>query len=266
MATGENMAGETATGQLSAGEPTTGKRRRRRKSSSKNTAPLPTGYKVLLLFLLMLSLVLMYLSARLLMAGVNGVQVQMFLDDWMRRDAAPTDRAWQVAHQAAESAVRWSPAADGDAYGQLGRVNEWYRFGERFGSEEAKAARLAALEAYRAETRVRPLWPYGWTQLALVKLRLLDFDQEFHQALINARQHGGGRPRVHAQIAEISFMAWPYLSETEKQAAWESAEMTLRYLPRYTKSLVTLIESRGLTYPFCISVDHELLRQRNLCR
>ena len=235
-------------------------------STASASASTPIWYKPLMILLLVLSLVLVVLSGRFLLAGIKDVQVQLFLDHWQRRGSVPSEQAWKVAHEAAESAVKWSPAADGNAFAQLGRVNEWYRIDTPFGSEDSNTTRLAALDAYRAQTEIRPLWPYGWTQLAFIKLRLLQFDEEFHQALINARQHGGSRARIHAQLAEISFIAWPQLSETERQAAWHSMEAALRYVPRYSKSLTALGDNAGLTPQLCSHVDPAVLQQRRLCR
>lgn len=50
--------------------------------------------------------------------------------------------------------------------------------------------RQKALEHYRHSVTLRPVWPYSWVKLALVKYRLGQIDDEFYEALHNAENLG----------------------------------------------------------------------------
>jgi hypothetical protein len=234
--------------------------------SSKRSSPLsPAGLKTLVVVVLLLVLPLLYLSFTTLMAGVTGRQAQMFLDDWGLKGTDPSEKAWQFALDAAERSLEWTPGSGAGHADRLGRIYEWYRVSQPFGDADAEPARRKAVEAYRQSVEARPLWPYTRIQLAYAKLRLLEFDDEFHQQLAEARRLAPWRVRIHGPLAEIGMIAWPQLSEQEKAETWQSLQLVLRYDPRRAKPLQDLAERAGLTTAMCMAVDPELLKQRKWC-
>jgi hypothetical protein len=213
----------------------------------------------------LLVLPLLYLSFTTLMAGITGRQAQMFLDDWGQKGTDPTEKAWQFAVDAAERSLEWTPGSGSGHADRLGRIYEWYRVSLPFGDADAEPARRKAVEAYRQSVEARPLWPYTRIQLAYAKLRLLEFDAEFHQQLAEARRLAPWRVRIHGPLAEIGMIAWPQLSEQEKAETWQSLELVLRYDARRAKPLQNLAERAGLTASMCAALDPQLLKQRRWC-
>jgi hypothetical protein len=48
---------------------------------------------------------------------------------------------------------------------------------------EAEVFRKLALEHYRQSVKLRPVWPYAWNNLTVVKYRLGQINDEFFEAL-----------------------------------------------------------------------------------
>jgi len=234
-------------------------------SSKRSSSLPPTRLKLLVGVVVLLVLPLLYLSFTTLMAGITGRQAQMFLDDWGQKSNDPSEKAWQFAVDAAARSLEWKPGSGAAHADRLGRILEWYRVNQPFGDADAEPARRKAVEAYRQSVEARPLWPYTRIQLAYAKLRLLEFDAEFHQQLAEARRLAPWRVRIHGPLAEIGMIAWPQLSEQEKAETWQSLELVLRYDPSRAKPLQDLAERAGLTTAMCKAVDSELLKQRRWC-
>jgi len=213
----------------------------------------------------LVALALIAVSATTLLASMHASQAQMFLDDWGKKGVLPSDQAWRVAAQAAERATALSVTTQGEYLDRLGRVYEWQHVTLPFGAAAATESRQKALAAYRSSIEARPLWPYTWVQLAFVKLRLLEFDQEFDHALQQASQLGPTRVRVQAPLAEISFIAWPQLDDRQQAVAWDAFEFTLRQDSRRAARLKGLIDQAGLTDEMCRVVDSELTARRKWC-
>lgn len=221
--------------------------------------------KLFAITLAVMALALMAVSAMTLLSSMHASQAQMFLDDWGNRGELPSEKAWHVAAQAAERSTALSVTAQGKYLDRLGRVYEWQHVTLPFGATAATESRQKALAAYRSSIETRPLWPYTWVQLAFVKLRLLEFDQEFDRALQQANQLGPTRVRVQAPLAEISFIAWPQMDEGQRQTAWQAFEFTLGQDGRRAARLKGLIDQAGLTDEMCRVVDSELTARRKWC-
>ncbi|PSL15777.1 hypothetical protein CLV44_10358 [Marinobacterium halophilum] len=227
----------------------------------------PAGLKVLSVLLLLLALPLGYLGFTTFVAALSHQQAKLFLDHWGDKKTEPSVQAWQVAVDASEHALSWSPGSNGAYADTQGRVYEWYQVQSApFGDSAAELARRKALAAYRQSVESRPLWPYTRVQVAYAKLRLLEFDAEFDTALVRARTLGEGRVRVHAPLVEIGMIAWPSLDAEQRAATWESLALLLRYAPRKAKSLQVLAQKAGLYPQLCVSLDPDLLKQRGWCQ
>ncbi|GAA0691888.1 hypothetical protein GCM10009104_18600 [Marinobacterium maritimum] len=215
--------------------------------------------------LLLLALPLLYLAGGQLLAGIASVQGEMFLQDWEQKRTAPSERAWQVAFEAANRSNSLLPIDNGEYLDRLGRVNEWQGVFKPFGDVESIESRRDALTAYRQAAQLRPLWPHTWAQLAYIKLRLLEFDKEFDQALLQADRLGPWRMSVQAQLAEIGMIAWPQLDQQQRRSVWMSLQKTLMYDAARTRPLVQLARDAGLYRQMCLTLDERLLAERKLC-
>jgi Tfp pilus assembly protein PilF len=120
----------------------------------------------------------------------------------MRREV-PTPADWQQAQGELQRALALDP--DNPALAEA--LARWYeRYTLRLPRSSAlRAAYLEQSAAYLRQALVaRPGSPHAWTNLALVKLRLGQFDAEFQTALGNARRLGPREPEVQAALARLA--------------------------------------------------------------
>ena len=81
---------------------------------------------------------------------------------------------------------------------------------------KAGSARRAALDFYRKAVRLRPVWPYTWIDLALVKYRLGELDEEFYTAWHRGVELGPWEPGVQRVAAEIGLHGWIDLTKDDR--------------------------------------------------
>lgn len=239
------------------------RRRSRSASDSQTVKPLPQRLAILLV--IALSLPLLFIGSRMLLAGIAGYQAEAFLQDWEKKGEEPGQQAWLVAHAAAQRAIDLYPVANGAYQHRLGLIQQWQQFRQPFGEPSAEASRRAALEAFRTATETRPTWPEHWAALAYAKLYLLEFDAEFHAALRQAQELGPWRIGINRRIAEIGFIAWPQLEATERASTLESARRTVAYSTQEAQNLLAIAERTGMTDELCNSLSPELKTTHKLC-
>ena len=213
----------------------------------------PSWFNIFLVVILIVSAAGAVLAMQMMSAGIATYQVESFLDDWVSKRQPPSDKAWNIAHQAAARAVDNFPVANGNYYDHLGRIYQWHAVFESHGDIAAQPSGLKAMEAYRHSADARPLWPYTWVQIAFIKLRMLDFDEEFDHALSKATSLGPWRPRVNTAIAEIGFQAWQDLTLSQRRLvieSWRRAASIGQGNP-----LMDIADQFGLATKACTALD-----------
>ena len=197
------------------------------------------------------ALLLMLFGGRLLLAGIADYQAEAFLTAWETAGSEPDERAWSIAHDAAQRAIDLYPVADGERLDRLGRIYSWQHFRQPYAAPQAQASRLAALEAYRASVNVRPSWPDSWARLARAKLYLQAFDDEFANALQQAFTQGPWRIGVNRELAQIGLIAWPRLTPEQQQTTLESARRVAVYSAGEAQQLLKLAAQTGTLQQVC---------------
>ncbi len=240
--------------------------RSRSRSRSTTQDAKPLAQRLAMLLAIALSLPLLYAGSRLLLAAIAAYQTQAFLDDWTAKGEEPSPRAWQVAHDAAQHAVDLHPGDNGEYLQRLGHVQQWKQYRQPFRAAEAEQSRRAALEAFRAASRVRPTWPANWTALAYAKLYLLELDGEFTHALEQARNLGPTRLAINRSRAEIGLIAWPQLDTQQRQATLEAARMTVNHSTGEARKLLEIAEHTGMTAVLCDSLAATEKQDRKICQ
>lgn len=199
--------------------------------------------------------VLLFGGGGLLLAGIADHQVEVFLDDWQQAASAgrpaPGERAWQVAHAAAERAVEVYPAVDGKRLERLGVVYSWQHYRQPYAAVRAEASRRSALAAYRAAVLARPTWPYAWAHLARTKLSLLEIDAEFAHALRQASVFGPWRPAINRELAEIGVMAWPGLGRDLRRLTLQALQRAAALGPAEAGRLIGIARDSGSWGQLC---------------
>ena len=163
------------------------------------------------------------------------------------RNETPGPAEWTRARQDLQRALELDP--HNPAHFEL--LARWY---ERYTLRLAPASSLipAYLEQAAAHLRraaaARPASPYTWANLALVKLRLAQYDAEFQTAVANAWRLGPWEPEVQLALAQIAFRAWPQLGADAQDAARSAMRNALR---RYDRELFQLARLHGALPVLC---------------
>jgi Tfp pilus assembly protein PilF len=127
----------------------------------------------------------------------------------------------------------------------------WYeRYTLRLSSTSSLApAYLEQAAAHLRRTLVaRPGSPYTWANLALVKLRLEQFDAEFQTAVENAWRLGPWEPEVQLTLAQIAFRAQDRLDPRARDATRSAIQNALR---RYDRELFDMARRYGALSLLC---------------
>lgn len=222
-------------------------------------------HRLPIFILLVTGLACGFLGARLLVADLSAWQASQFVDDWSERRAVASERAWEVAESAASRAIQITPVAMAIHYDRLGRIHEWRHIDLPFGNAAAVESRLAALEAYRKTLQLRPLWPYTWARLAYIKLRLLQIDAEFDEALRQAVALGPWRSNINKVVAEIGLIAWLELDASQRELILEAVERTLVQNRRAGAEIMALAEKLHRLEDVCVALDPEVAEARKVC-
>lgn len=244
---------------------TLGSRRRRRSQSLHTPDASSWQLRLRVLPLLLLAVLLVYLGARLLLAGVAAYQAQRFLDDWSSKGQEPQARAWQIAHAAAQRSVALYPGANGEYLEQLARIQQWQQHSHPPGADSAKASRQAARDSFRAAIQARPTWPYNWMGLVSVKLQLLEIDEEFAEAMQQAHRYAPTRLDINRNLAQAGLVAWMLLDEAAENLTLEAARVTFSYSEAEARKLAAFADSLYLLEDLCDYFDTTETDTHQLC-
>ena len=138
------------------------------------------------------------------------------LRDWKKGEFEPTQNDWLSYRSNLEQALCLNPT-NAELHRHLGLVIQAPYTSFQLGHKEALEARKNALKYYREAISLRPTWPYHYSDLALVKFRLLEIDEEFYDAMYASMEFGPWEPDIQRVIAEIGMVLWNILEAKERQ-------------------------------------------------
>ena len=179
--------------------------------------------------IVVLSLGILVLGSRLLMAHVHQFRASSFLSDWEGKRQVPSAKAWRIAEQAMQQAIAWYPTQNSAYAEQLGYMWQWRAYSANTTASERKDSQQNALQAFRQATQLRPTWPYGWSGLAYAKMVAGEHDQEFNHAMQQAVHYGPTRIGINRRVAEIGLISWPQLDAQLRALTLEQARYTAGY-------------------------------------
>jgi len=169
--------------------------------------------KLLSGFALIVSLV--YLLAQSVMSGVdylNQHQVNTALDKWYESGEAASLIEWEDL----ETLMLSSGNRNGSNTMALHTLGRLYDYRSTKMSKSRKEQLLygeRAIAYYKLVTQKRPVWPYGWMNLALAKARLGHLDDEFKLALYKLLKTGPWEQITLPAIMQLSLYAWHNLDD-----------------------------------------------------
>jgi len=82
---------------------------------------------------------------------------------------------------------------------------------------EVRVTRQQALAWFRQALELRPTSGYAWVNVALMKFRLGEVDQEFSKSLQQTLHRSPWEPRVQLIAIELGLASWQALSDSTRQ-------------------------------------------------
>lgn len=165
------------------------------------------------------------------LADLYAIRGRAYLERWDRQKSPPRAEALADANSAFAIANFLDPL-NPSLHHDWARALEWRTFRRSPSGQTAQAQMLAALGAFRRAAELRPMWPYTWSAIARLKLRLDQLDDEFDTAVERAVRLGPWEPEVLSAMAEIRLLAGFRISERSLERTEAALQRALQTQPR----------------------------------
>ena len=120
-------------------------------------------------------------------------------------------------------------------------------------NKEAMPSRREAYTHYKKAISLRPTWPYAWANLAMVKYRLGETDDEFYHAMHKADELGPWEPGVQSVIVDIGLHYWNSLSRSERTFILNMIDKSLHHSSRkHSMDVLDLTKRYGALELTCL--------------
>lgn len=153
------------------------------------------------------------LGARQGLANLQVIHVENQLKYWYKLGKVASPASMDSALSAIERARALHP----DNPYQLtlhARLLEWRAFS---GGSSATEDYQTALSLHQQAAALRPLWPDSWAEMAQLKIRLFEFDQDLDNYLERAASLGPYTPAVHIAIVQAGLPRLPALHDERRE-------------------------------------------------
>ncbi|RKZ48399.1 MAG: hypothetical protein DRQ58_04530 [Gammaproteobacteria bacterium] len=120
-------------------------------------------------------------------------------------------------------------------------------------NEKAMPSRREAYTHYKQAISLRPTGPFAWVNLALVKYRLGETDDEFYYALHKADELGAWEPGVQRVIVDIGLHSWNSLTRDERKFVLNMIDKSLHHAERkHSFDILKLSKHYGVLELVCL--------------
>lgn len=211
-------------------------------------------------------LLLTYLAIKAGSLGLANLQIikaENIFAQWAVKGQVSTVEQWRKAYAAVERSLSLHPGNPHNFTLQA-RLFEWRGLSES--SDDSQSDFHRALELHQRAAELRPLWPYTWAEMAALKIRLNEIDEQLTVYIERAQATGPYTDKVHEVVVAYGLVlmaADPF----SKIAGFK--EQTLRGLqnPHSTKRVRELIEQNGRDALVCrwITQANEDQKDAGMC-
>jgi tetratricopeptide (TPR) repeat protein len=170
--------------------------------------------------------------------------------EWSAKDARPDFEVWLAVRDDLARAVQLEPR-DPRALEGLGVLHAGRDApvgNDRSGFQEQ------ARDYLRRAAATRPTSPYTWANLAVVKYRLGETDEEFRNALRQAVNYGPWEWEVQAIVADVGLAMLPELAPAERSMV---EAMVMNGMKRNPAEMLRIAQRRGSLSLACGMLDRE---------
>jgi hypothetical protein len=112
---------------------------------------------------------------------------------------------------------------------------------------EGNIARETAADHYRKSNQLQPTWPYAWTDLAMVKYRSGEIDEEMFQAVQMAMELGPWETPNLSRLIRMAIVVWPDVPDEYKSSFLTVVFHSLQHGKRgYALDTLRLLNRTGI--------------------
>lgn len=193
-------------------------------------------------------------------AGYQAARSDYIVERW-EKGGAVTEIEWTKAHALIQSALFWNKGQP--AYLEaMAEIYHWRASQVNVSVEDLEQSVDRSLYYYRKAIASRPLWPYSWGNLVLLKAQLQQWDVEFDHAMNTALTLGAREASVQHAVHEAGLISWIELSDTQQQKILENYSNALQGSRNSVNKLMDINERYGRTQEFCTLAQQQVLHQR----
>ena len=175
--------------------------------------------------------------------GSAGLQVHLANRETERLKPAPFPADREAMRRATDHLVAGLRHAPGNPWALEGLGMMALRtMRSASGKQQAVAAARDARRYFREALRERPVSPYLWSSLALSKLYLEEFDEEFYTALRHAGELGPWEPGIQQAVVFMGLRAWDGLDSGLRKTLAGAVE---RSAHRNADAIYRIVKSYG---------------------
>ena len=209
--------------------------------------------KVLVILLIPVLLYLVYFAGTWGLADMYARPAINTLEEWQKGKKELEEEDWQRLQANLEKAIELDPT-NPDINLWLGKVIEgpYAKVGLR--KSIAKDARLKAAGYYRESIRLRRTWPFAWIDLAMVKYRLFEIDDEFFHAVRRSMYYGPWEPDILRVVSDFGMVLWKILDENNRDFFLTTTRRAFQHISNpHVKALKAAIVKRNFVDRLCES-------------
>ena len=208
--------------------------------------------RVLSLIAIPCLLYLAYIAGNWSLADIYASPSINILEKWRSEKITLKDDDWDKLREDLSYALEHDPD-NPDIYEYLALAIEGRYADIPPENKEAMPSRREAYVHYKKSISLRPTWPYAWVNLALVKYRLGETDDEFYHALHKADELGPWEPGVQRVIVDIGLHNWNSLSRDERKFVMSIIDKSLNHSIReHSYNVLDLTKRYGILELVCL--------------
>ena len=160
-------------------------------------------------------LIFLVFAIRLGVVELLSISARVSMQDWdFSQQAPPVSEIESVAQK-----LEWARFLDGDHPGPhediayLSLMRFWMPY---ISAAEKKSQLQIGLSEIRTAISLRPVSPYSWTILLLIKRDLGEYDAEFRHALRRSVELGPWEPELLMWLVDVGLSAWTAMPAEEQ--------------------------------------------------
>jgi len=184
-------------------------------------------------------------------ADLLAFQGQTSIASWVKEGRAPGVETWTATRERLQTALALDPS-NPQITENIAKVYELRALARLTVSPVSAAFLEQSLTYLRRSAQLRPVSPYTWSNIALIKGRLGKLDDEYLAAIDHAARLGAWEPNVQMALADTGFRHWsrlPPKAQTTIRGALQ------RGLKRQDEKLFNLASTYGRLDVLCATPD-----------